>query len=495
MLSISDYSCGRLSQTNLSASLSAWATGGANDQLYLSTAATSTRTSTRTTTAATSTSTSTRTNTTTTNTTTTNTTTTAAANSTSAEPLQRLRVRRRALSRQETHLWRRRSRRGAGRPPPRRAASSSRCASRTARRAHSAGTTTRRQQRAPRSQAATALSPASTTRQASTASRRAPPVRTPVSVRCGAKVKVRRGLLRIEPIVLLCTGSHLVSYRAFTPSCTTNGSYAYEQCFSNLCWCLASSGSSWNYVNGSMVQSGQLSCNASGVSSAIGQLTCADGSVPQACDPEACRELLEACGGGYGNVSTLGVDCVQDVCSACTPRLVDQFGNPITSCTSTTASSSSEPGRGSCFALPASGSSSSSAPLANLSSALDWCAVLSDALPYLWNESSVDRPVWYYNPLARECSEVLSLKSLCANAAASEAILVFASRLSCLSQCTAYLCHSSSSSARACADECASASCLLYPEALCVPDPCSCEPAFYDPVTLEQVNCLQGTRT
>lgn len=68
MLSISDYNCGRLSQTNLSASLSAWATGGANDQLYLSTAATSTSTSTRTRT-------------------TTTTTTTAAASSTSAMPL------------------------------------------------------------------------------------------------------------------------------------------------------------------------------------------------------------------------------------------------------------------------------------------------------------------------------------------------------------------------------------------------------------------------
>ena len=261
-------------------------------------------------------------------------------------------------------------------------------------------------------------------------------------------------------------GQVLFSFRAYRPQCESSGNYnyMYKQCEGDLCWC-TNAEKQGEPILGTLTLAASLKCSQSGyVPGESGSpLTCPPPvrGYPQICNRQICLDLLRKC--GSSSLSDQGLDCIQDGCNNCKATIVDKFGNEFHFCESET---------GTCFAID-------NVPLKSVS---DWCK---------YYHSDRDMQVWYYNGAGWSCNLVL-LSDLCSKAGESSRIFVFSSKIACLSHCTAHLCDQPKQNSKFCSNQCANAKCSHYPEALCIPDVCTCEPEFYDPVTLERIDCKKS---
>ncbi|XP_063425011.1 papilin-like isoform X2 [Mytilus trossulus] len=218
----------------------------------------------------------------------------------------------------------------------------------------------------------------------------------------------------------------------------SDGSFIAEQCAGTVCWCVDVQ--SGTYIKDTM-RIGRAQCNTSDANNLTDshKPVCSNGNIPSPC--------IGACGKSTcrGNPSAI---CVPDPCNNCSIHFENDQGEPVVC-------------------------------------GMDKCKSHkpdhSDHQEHV-GEFACGNPVmrYVYNIFTFKCESFLYTKC-------EGPDVYFRSVFDCQDQCTGSMCENSQP--KTCDNTCASMTCPYLTGALCQVNLCTCQPEFYDPVTMEKVSC------
>ncbi|XP_071155459.1 uncharacterized protein [Mytilus edulis] len=217
-----------------------------------------------------------------------------------------------------------------------------------------------------------------------------------------------------------------------------DGSFIAEQCAGSVCWCVDVQ--SGTYIKDTM-RIGSAQCNTSVANNLTDshKPVCSNGHIPSpcigACQQSTCR----------GNPSAI---CIPDPCNNCSILFENHQGEPVVC-------------------------------------GMDKCKSHkpdhSDHQEHV-GEFACGNPVmrYVYNIFTFKCESFLYTKC-------EGPDVYFRSVFDCQDQCTGSMCENSQP--KTCENTCTSVTCPYLTGALCQVNLCTCQPEFYDPVTMEKVSC------
>ncbi|OWF49718.1 Boophilin-H2 [Mizuhopecten yessoensis] len=220
-------------------------------------------------------------------------------------------------------------------------------------------------------------------------------------------------------------------FQPYVPRCEKDGSYSPQQCSGDTCWCVNNMGRPDNNT----ISVGDANCTGS---STGGQRPmCPDQTRPMIC-ANKCHN--KTCG------NRTDVQCLTNPCKGCQVKFVDQANNEV-NC-NVNPCDMKEPKM---MTRPAGG-----------------CL------------NAARR--WFFKKSTQKC-EVFKYSKNCYGRDT-----YFKSLLDCQNKCQGSPCGETGV-VKTCANKCASMTCKYHPHASCKVNPCNCEAHFFDPVSLEVVNC------
>ncbi|XP_060079100.1 fibrillin-2-like [Ylistrum balloti] len=234
-------------------------------------------------------------------------------------------------------------------------------------------------------------------------------------------------------------------FQPYVPRCEKDGSFSPQQCIGDTCWCVDSLGRpdnntiSMGYANCTGSDTGGQAPSKTPITCFI--VVCPDNTRPMVCE-DKCQKMT--CGGRSD------VQCLINPCQGCQVKFVDQDNNEV-SC-DVDPCDMNEPQM---IAKPAGG-------------------CVNGARRWFFKKSTQTCEIFKY---AKNCyGKDTYFKSL----------------LDCQNKCRGSPCGETGV-VRTCTNDCANMTCQFHPDATCKVNPCNCDAHFYDPVTLEPVNCSQLT--
>ncbi|XP_033732549.1 uncharacterized protein LOC117321990 isoform X4 [Pecten maximus] len=222
-------------------------------------------------------------------------------------------------------------------------------------------------------------------------------------------------------------------YESYVPRCERDGSFSPQQCIGDTCWCVDSHGTPDNTT----ISMAHANCNGSSTGGQGPDVVCPDNTRPMVCSNK-CQN--RTCG------DRTDVRCLTNPCQRCQVKFVD-YNNKEVKC-GVSPCDMREPKM---INKPAGG-------------------CLNGARRWFFKKSTQTCEVFKYS----------------ANCYGKDSY--FKSLLDCRNKCQGSPCGETGT-LRTCTNTCANMTCQYYPNATCKVNPCTCEAHFFDPVTMELVDC------
>ncbi|XP_069121238.1 uncharacterized protein [Argopecten irradians] len=222
-------------------------------------------------------------------------------------------------------------------------------------------------------------------------------------------------------------------FQSYVPGCERDGSFSPQQCIGNVCWCVNPRG----VPDNTTISLGDADCSGNNTGSQKPDLRCPDNSKPMMCGNECQNKTC------HGRTD---VRCLINPCRRCEVKFVDSSNNEV-QCDVNPC----DMGEPRMIARPAGGCTNAARR-------------------------------WFFNKNTQMCENF----KYATNCYGKDSY--FKSLLDCRNQCKGSPCGDSGT-LRTCTNTCANLTCRYYPNATCKVNPCTCQPHFIDPVSMEVVNC------